>query len=229
MFNIKIAKLSKHMYTAIMKKVKPLLRGHFHQAMFFVTLGATSILISQSHSLRLAIATSIYSLGALLMFGISALYHRVTWNDSQRAFMKKLDHSAIYIMIAGTCTPITMLAMEEPSSTTLLVSIWVIAAFGLIQSIFFVNLPKYINAIIYIIMGYMIAPYFSELLPRVGMSNIILFSIGGLSYSIGAISYALKRPTLNPKYFSYHEVFHILVNIGAIFHFIVIYSIVKAY
>jgi hemolysin III len=210
-----------------MKIEKPLLRGHFHQAMFFVSLGACILLVLRADSRIETISTIVYSLGALTMYGISALYHRVTWSPERRLFMKKLDHAAIYIMIAGTFTPITQLALPPESGKTLLISIWGIALLGMVQSIFFVNLPKIVSAILYLIAGYMIAPYFSELIPRIGSTNIMLIIAGGLAYSIGAIAYGLKRPVFNPKYFGYHEFFHIMVCIGSIFHFGVIYSILN--
>ena len=210
-----------------MKIEKPLLRGHFHQAMFFVSLGACVLLILKADSSIETISTTIYSLGVLTMYGISALYHRVTWSPERRLFMKKLDHAAIYIMIAGTFTPITLLALPPHSGTRLLISIWGIALLGTIQSIFFVNLPKIVSAILYLIAGYMIAPYFSELIPRIGETNILLIVAGGVAYSIGALAYGLKRPVFKPMIFGYHEFFHIMVCIGSIFHFAVIYSILN--
>ncbi|MFZ4713163.1 MAG: PAQR family membrane homeostasis protein TrhA [Bacteriovoracaceae bacterium] len=209
-----------------MNVVKPLYRGYSHQIMFFVSLGACILLMLKSENQTELISTLIYSLGVLLMFGISALYHRVHWEPKPRSLMKRFDHSAIYIMIAGTFTPITLLVLPEPSGTRLLISIWSVAVLGIIQSIFFVNVPKMVSSILYLIAGYMIAPYFSELIPKLGMANLGLLIGGGVLYSIGALTYALKRPKLNPKVFGYHEVFHALVIAGAILHFSVIYSIV---
>lgn len=208
-----------------MKIEKPLLRGHFHQAMFFISLGACIMLILKADSKIEIISTVVYSVGVLTMFGVSALYHRITWPPNSRLMMKKFDHAAIYIMIAGTFTPITQLALPEESGTKLLISIWAVALLGILQSIFFVNLPKILSAILYLAAGYMIAPYATELIPRIGQANLILIIAGGVVYSIGALTYGLKRPVLKPEIFGYHEVFHILVCIGAILHFIVIYSI----
>jgi len=208
-----------------MNPTKPLLRGHFHQAMFFITVGACALLIAKSSTPKEYIATSIYSVGALLMFGISGLYHRINWKPDARFFMKKLDHSAIYIMIAGTFTPICLLSLPEESGRNLLMAIWGITFVGIIQSIFFVNLPKYISAIIYMIAGYMILPYLSVLTLTLGLTNVILIAVGGVIYSLGAISYGLKKPAMSPMIFGYHELFHIMVCLGATLHFIVIYSI----
>jgi hemolysin III len=155
------------------------------------------------------------------------VYHRVTWSNEKRLFWRKLDHAGIFIMIAGTFTPVAALVLEQASGTKLLITIWTVALIGIFQSIFFVNLPKVVNAIIYLAAGYLILPYFSEIKPIIGEHNIWLIVAGGIVYSLGALSYALKWPNLKPHIFGYHEVFHILVNCGAILHFIVISSLIK--
>lgn len=206
---------------------KPLLRGHFHQAMFFIMMGACVPLIFRCQNTSEIIPIIIYSVCALTMFGVSTLYHRKTWNPGQRLLWKKLDHAGIFLMIAGTFTPIAMLGLDAPSDCKLLITIWIVAFIGILQSIFFVNLPKFVNSIIYLTAGYLILPYFSELRLSIGERNIWLIVAGGIIYSLGAISYGLKRPTLNPQVFGYHEVFHILVNCGAILHFVVISSLIN--
>ena len=207
-----------------MKVEKPLLRGHFHQAMFFVSLGACILLIAKCDSRLQYISIIVYSIALLCMFGISALYHRITWTPSERFLMKRLDHAGIYLMIAGCFTPICLLALPEKSGTQLLTLIWIVGFIGIIQSIFFVNIPKMYSAILYLIMGYMIVPYFSELAAHIGFIKLSLLIGGGIAYSIGAISYGLKRPVFKPLVFGYHEFFHVMVSVGAIFHFIMIYS-----
>jgi hemolysin III len=206
--------------------MKPLLRGHFHQAMFFITLGAGLTLIWKCDNLTEFLAIGAYVLCALLMFGISSLYHRINWNPEKRLLWRKLDHCGIYLMIAGTFTPVATFALPPESTKTLLITIWAVAAFGTIQSLFFVNLPKYVNAIFYLVMGYMILPYLSDLTERIGLTLTWTLIAGGLLYTVGAICYALKRPVLNPQVFSYHEVFHLFVNLGAALHFSVINSLV---
>lgn len=206
--------------------VKPLLRGHFHQAMFFVTLGAGLTLIWKCDSLKEYLSMIVYIICALLMFGISALYHRITWGPEKRLLWRKLDHCGIYLMIAGSFTPVAALALPAESSITLLITIWTVAAFGTLQSLFFVNVPKIVNAVFYLVMGYLILPYLSDLTQRIGTTLTGLLIAGGLCYTAGAICYALKRPVLNPRVFSYHEVFHLFVNLGAALHFGVINSLV---
>lgn len=179
----------------------------------------------ESWSQRMAIL--VYSLGALTLFGVSSLYHRITWSSEKRAVWRKLDHSAIYLMIAGTFTPFAALKLPASTGQQLLWIIWSIAAVGVVQSIFFVNLPKMISALIYIVAGYTILPYLGELKNSIGSTNYWLILAGGISYSLGALAYGLKRPILNPKVFSYHEVFHLFVNLGAIFHYLAVYSVIN--
>lgn len=210
-----------------MKVEKPLLRGHFHQAMFFVSLGASALLIAKSHSQIEYISTVVYSLALLTMFGISALYHRITWNPHQRMIMKRVDHAGIYVMIAGCFTPIALLGLPLENGLKLLLLIWFVGFLGIIQSLFFINIAKIFSAIIYMFMGYLIVPYIPELISSIGYNKIWLLLSAGIIYSIGAISYGLKRPNFRPAIFGYHEFFHVLVSIGAILHFILIYSMIS--
>ena len=206
-----------------MKVEKPLLRGHFHQAMFFVSLGASALLIAKSNSQIEYISTIIYSIALLTMFGVSALYHRITWSPTQRLLMKRLDHAGIYVMIAGCFTPITLLALPYETGIRLLTLIWIVAFIGIIQSILFIHISKMYSAVLYLIMGYMIVPYFPELISHIGYLNLMLLIGGGVAYSVGALVYGLKRPIFKPLVFGYHEFFHVMVSVGAIFHFILIY------
>jgi hemolysin III len=217
------------MYSEFMseKVVKPLLRGHIHQEMFFVALGAAIVLISNTQNLPDALSICVYSLGLFSMFGVSAVYHRINWSVSKRAILRKLDHSAIYIMIAGTFTPIAHLGLPSDSSLKLLIIIWSICSAGVIKSIFFTNLPKFLNAVFCLIAGYMITPYLGELKASVGSEGVVLIILGGVVYSVGAIIYGIKRPNPWPKTFGYHEIFHALVSIAAVMHFIVIYRLVN--
>lgn len=207
--------------------IKPLLRGHFHQAMFFVSLGATIMLLLRTETSKEFWSILIYSIGLLTMFGISAIYHRIQWDPKSRALWRKLDHSGIYIMIAGTFTPVTMLALSPESGQKLLTIIWIIAILGILQSTFFIAIPRIFSSLLYLIAGYMVLPYFSELSANLTSSGTIMLIAGGLTYSVGALAYAFKRPTLNPRVFGYHEVFHILVSIAALMHFALVYSLLE--
>ena len=205
---------------------KPLLRGYFHEWMFFISIGACIPLISKSTNPKELIATVVYSIGIFMMFGFSALYHRVNWRPKVLKVMRRLDHSSIFIMIAGSFTPICLLVLPDKLGLQLLLIIWVIAGIGILQPVLFTNTPRMVRAGIYLIAGYVANPYLSVLSSVMGFTNYALTVAGGTIYSVGAISYGLKFPDFSPEYFGYHEFFHILVSVAAILHFIVIYSIV---
>ncbi|MBC7429952.1 MAG: hemolysin III family protein [Bacteriovorax sp.] len=215
------------MSTADTKLVKPYLRGHSHQAAFFFALGACMMMISKTHSLTTLISLLIYSLSLCGLFGISALYHRPTWTSQKRQWMKRLDHAAIYVLIAGTGTPLFYLALPLESGVTLLMITWTVAVFGILQSLFWVNAPKWISSIFYVAAGYLVVPYFKELHAALGTHGIEMLLIGGFFYTVGAVIYAVKRPNPWPKTFGYHEIFHLLVIMGAAFHFIVINNLIR--
>lgn len=194
--------------------------------MFFISIGACIPLISKSTNPNELIATIVYSIGIFMMFGFSALYHRINWRPKVLKVMRRLDHSSIFIMIAGSFTPICLLVLPDKLGLQLLLIIWIIAGIGIIQTVLFTNTPRMVRAGIYLIAGYMAIPYLSVLSSVMGFTNYALTVAGGTIYSVGAIGYGLKFPDFSPKYFGYHEFFHILVSVAAILHFIVIYSIV---
>jgi len=194
--------------------------------MFFVVLGAGVPLVYNSQGLSTRVSVSVYVVCALLTFGISALYHRITWSIDARAIWRKLDHAGIYLMIAGTFTPVAMLGLNAASARDCLMTIWIVALAGIIQSVFFVNIPKIFSALLYLVAGYLIVPYMGELQQTIGSANVWILVAGGVAYTLGALCYGLKRPVLDPRYFGYHELFHVLVNAGAILHFFVINDLV---
>ena len=149
-----------------------------------------------------------------MMFGFSALYHRVNWRPRVLKVMRRLDHSSIFIMIAGSFTPICLLILPKN------------IGFQPLQTILFTNTPRLIRAGIYLIAGYIAIPYLSVMSSVMGFTNFSLTVAGGTIYSVGAIGYGFKFPNFSPRYFGYHEFFHVLVCVAAILHFIVIYSIV---
>lgn len=214
------------MKTDLAAVTKPLLRGHFHQAAFFFALGACAMLIAASHDVTAVIANIIYSLSLAGLFGISALYHRPQWQPEARMWMRRLDHAAIFILIAGTGTPIALLAIPGESGNRFLTIIWIAAAIGVIQSLFWVKAPKWLAAILYIIMGWLAVPYMSEIKNALGQGSVTALLIGGVIYTLGALVYAFKRPNPAPRVFGYHEIFHLLVIVAAAFHFVVIAGLV---
>jgi hemolysin III len=214
------------MKTSTSEIIKPSLRGHFHQAAFFFALGACSMLLSIAQGLTSILVTIVYSISLIGLFGISALYHRPTWKPEQRIWMKRLDHAAIYLLIAGTTTPICVLSLPGAAGVNLLRLVWLSAIFGIFQSLFWVKAPKWVSAGLYITVGCLAVPFIPEFSSTLSVVNLVFLILGGVVYIIGAVIYALKKPNPLPKYFGYHEIFHLLVIIAAFFHFLIIASLI---
>jgi hemolysin III len=205
---------------------KPLLRGYLHQEAFYTTLGACALLIAKANNNISIFSSIIYSFGLLFLFGISAFYHRPQWSPKSRALLKKLDHCAIFILIASTFTPICFLALPAKEGHQLLLVVWIAAVAGIFQSVFWVKAPKIVTAVFYVVMGWFALPYISELKDSLGTNKLALVVLGGVAYTVGAVFYATKRPRLRPEIFGYHELFHLLTIVGALLHFIVIYQLI---
>lgn len=206
---------------------KPFFRGHSHQAMFFVSLGALIMLLARTNTGLELMAILVYAFGVLSMFGISALYHRVNWSVEKKALFRKFDHSAIYLMIAGTFTPVAILGLSDQSMPVLLGTIWVVAILGIVKSFWFADSPKILNVILYLGAGVVVFPYLGELFDGIGLVPIVLLAAGGAVYAIGAVIYGAKRPDPSPLYFGYHEIFHVFVVVAAILHFMMVYLILE--
>lgn len=208
-------------------KTKPLLRGVLHQEAAWFALGAGAVLIAMSRTLEAAIAAAIYSASLVVQFAVSSIYHRVQWTTTRmRAVMRRADHSAIFVLIAGTYTPISLLGLTEADGRRLLVIIWIGAAAGVALSLLWVNAPKAFVALVAVILGWTIAPYFDEVRRLLG-GDVWLVLAGGIAYTMGAIVYAMRRPDPYPRVFGYHEVFHVLTIVGALLHFAVVLRIVR--
>lgn len=205
--------------------MKPQFRGYIPQVGFFAALCGCSLLIIQGDKTNALIPNVIYSLTLIGMYGICALYHRPVWSRRTYLILKSIDHSAIFALIAGTATPICLLVLNHESGIHLLSVLWGIATLGMITTLFWTQSPKWIRALLYVIMGWLVIPYYSEFKLKMGVTEIQFLLAGGILYTLGALVYASKRPNLFPEIFGYHEIFHALIFIASIFHFIVIYNL----
>jgi hemolysin III len=202
--------------------VKPRLRGVFHQYAFFVALAAGIGLVAVSDSARELFATWVYAVALAAMFGISALYHRVNWRSSRtRAWMRRLDHSAILLLIAGTYTPFALLAFDGTIANVVLIVVWAGAAAGLVLNLAWIDAPTWLTALVFLALGWVGVAAVPELFD-VGVAPAVLVFVGGGLYTLGALAYATKRPNPAPAVFGYHEIFHVLVIGAALVHFIAI-------
>jgi hemolysin III len=198
--------------------VKPKLRGVSHQIAAFVALAAGAILVLIAPSAKAAGIAAIYVLSLVGMFTISAAYHRPNWSPKARQWMRRLDHAGIFLLIAGTYTPLGVLLMPHVGRTALVIA-WTGAIIGILKSLFWVGAPKVLNAILFLALGWTSVLFLPHMFRMGGWSLVGLFAGGGLLYSVGAVIYALKRPDPFPATFGYHEIFHALVILAAGCHF----------
>jgi hemolysin III len=201
-------------------KVKPRLRGVSHEYAFFVSLVLGAVLIVLANTSEARVAVAIYAVSLSALFGVSALYHVHNWeHPSARRWMRRLDHTMIFFLIAGTVTPFALLVMEGSFATALLIAVWGGALAGTIVELIWVDHPKWVAAIVYCAVGLIGAIGFPAIVAETGLVAGILIAGGGLLYLTGAIVYAAQRPNPSPDVFGYHEIFHVLVIAAAAAHF----------
>lgn len=208
--------------------VKPLMRGVLHQFAAAVALGAGLVLTSMAPSERSSLAAALFAVSLVTLFAVSATYHRVSWSVRARAWMRRMDHASIFLLIAGTYTPIALIGLQGATGNSLLVAVWAGALLGGLKSLFWVNAPKVLTAALAVGVGWTVVPYINEARGSLGMTELVLIFGGGMAYTLGAVAYALKRPNPWPEVFGYHEVFHALTIVGAVLHFAAVLLLVRS-
>ncbi len=201
---------------------KPRLRGVLHQYAFYVSLVLGTALIIAADSGRARLAVTIYALAVSGLLGTSALYHRVNWSRRARAWMRRLDHSMIFVLIAGTYTPFALLLLKGSISQAILIVVWAGALGGIILNALWVSAPKPLVAAVYVALGWVAVAAMPDLASHLGPLGVALLVAGGLLYTAGAVIYAIRRPNPAPAVFGYHEIFHALVVAAAAAHFAVV-------
>ncbi|RZQ63650.1 hemolysin III family protein [Amycolatopsis suaedae] len=202
------------------------MRGHIHFWSFFGSVAAAAVLISLAASTvsgLAALATSVYGLTVLGVFGVSALYHRRIWSPAAYKWMKRADHSMIFLFIAGTYTPFSLLAMSQSTGYIVLSVVWGGAVLGVTMKLFWPGAPRWLGVPIYIALGWVAIFVLPELLAHAGVAALVLLLVGGLFYTAGAIFYATKWPNHWPDTFGYHEYFHACTVLAAASHYIAIW------
>jgi hemolysin III len=202
-------------------KAKPRLRGVFHEAGFYAAAVLTLPLLVTADPGRPRSAAAVFSASLAGCFGASALYHRPTWTPRKRYWLARLDHAGLYLLIAGTYTPVALLVMSPGWATPMLVIVWTGATAAILVKLFWGGAPKWLSAVLALLLGWVGVAAISELL-KLGVGGMGLLLAGGLCYSAGAIVYALRRPDPLPHVFGYHEIFHLFTLAGAACHYVVI-------
>jgi hemolysin III len=199
---------------------KPKLRGIVHLVMSPLSLVAGLTLITLANELRGRITLGIFTLTAVTLFTCSALYHRVAWTDKNKAIWRRIDHSNISILIAGTYTPFAVYLLQPSQTKTLLIVAWGGAILISLLRIFWLSAPRWLYVAGYISLGWAAVFYMPEFLKSGGVAIFILILAGGLLYSAGGVIYALKKPNFSINWFGFHELFHAMTAAAFICHFV---------
>ena len=212
-------------------ELKPRLRGWFHTYAAVVSVVTGAALIAVAAALRGGAAgatTAIYSATVTLLFGTSALYHRRSWGPRAHLVMKRLDHSMIFVFIAGTYTPLAVLTLPRNTAIVVLLAVWSGALFGVLLQTTWRAAPRWLSAPCYIALGWVAAFVMPDLLHNGGVAAFVLIIFGGVVYTVGALVYACKRPNPYPGVLGFHEVFHLATLIAATCHYVAVWFAVFA-
>jgi hemolysin III len=208
-------------------RVKPLLRGVSHQIAAGVALAGLLVLVWLAPGARARTAAIVYGMSLVALFSVSALYHRPMWGARALLWMRRLDHSAIFLLIAGTFTPLCLL-IGDARAHTMLAVVWAGAGVGILRALLWPKAPRALATALYLLLGWAALPLVPAMYRELGPGPLALLAAGGLLYSVGAVIYATRRPDPFPRVFGYHEIFHALVIAAAGLHYAVAAGAVRA-
>lgn len=212
---------SKTVATHVRDLVKPRMRGYLHQYAFLSCLASGIVLVSLAPGARARVGAGIYGVCLAGLFGISALYHRRSWGPRAHSVMARLDHSMIFVFIAGTYTPFALLLLHGTREVVVLAVVWVGAVLGVATQLLWQHAPRFATLPLYLALGWTAAFIVPQLLHG-GVALFVLLCVGGVAYTVGGVVYALRRPDPAPRVFGYHEVFHACTCVAALCHYVAI-------
>jgi hemolysin III len=198
---------------------RPLLRGRLHQVALALAIPAGVALAVHADGGRRMVAAAAFAASTVLMLALSTTYHRVTWSPRARLRMRRADHAGVYLLIAGTYTPVGLLVLHGAVQRVVLTIVWVGAATAILLKLFWVHAPKWISAAIAIGLGWVGVAAIPQLVRADGIAPVVLIAAGGLAYTAGGLVYARRRPDPIPAVFGYHELFHALTLVGLALHY----------
>jgi hemolysin III len=202
--------------------IKPRLRGWVHAGTAPLALIGAVVLVVLSPTTAARASTAVFGLSAIMLFGTSAVYHRGSWSPRVGAVLRRLDHTNIFLIIAGTYTPLAVLLLDWPTKRSLLLVVWTGALLGTLARVFWLSAPRWLYVPIYLALGW-VAVWFIPSFGATGGAAVVWFiAIGGLAYTVGAIVYGLKKPNPSPRWFGFHEIFHVLTVIGFGCHYVAV-------
>lgn len=206
--------------------LRPSLRGVSHQYAFFIAVVAGAVLVVIARGTHETIAAAVFATALAVMFGTSAVYHRILWGPAARRWMRRADHAAIYLLIGGTYTPFGLLLLDGAWRISVLAVAWSGCLTAILIKLFWVDAPKWLAAALGIALGWVGVAAMPEALDRTGVAAVALLAAGGLLYTVGAVVYALGRPDPVPAVFGYHELFHALVIAAAACQYVAVATFV---
>src|SRR3954447_3926753 len=189
---------------------KPKLRGWLHAAIVPLTLAAGVVLVALSPTAATRVGSAVFATSALVLFTVSAVYHRGTWSPRVWLFLRRFDHANIFLLIAGSYTPFTLLLLEGSTRVVLLSVVWTGALLGVVFRVFWNDAPRWLYTPIYFALGWAAVFFFGDFVSNAGGAVIALMVLGGLLYTLGGLVYGFQRPDPFPRWFGFHEVFHTL-------------------
>jgi hemolysin III len=209
-------------------EVKPKLRGWIHLATAPLALVGGIVLIALSPTATTRIGSALFAASALLLFGVSALYHTGTWSPRVWTFLRRFDHANIFLLIAGTYTPITLILLEGTQRVVLLSTVWGCAILGVFFRVFWLGAPRWLYLPLYIGLGwaavFFVPGFIDGAASRLGngmaVAVLALVAVGGFFYTFGGVVYGIKRPNPSPRWFGFHEVFHSFTILAFISHYV---------
>jgi hemolysin III len=202
--------------------IKPRLRGWIHLGTFPLAIAAGIVLVALAPGGAPRIASAVFAVTAVLLFGTSALYHRGTWSPRWTGVLKRLDHSNIFLIIAGTYTPLAVALLPESRGRALLWIVWVGAIIGVLFRVLWVGAPRWLYTPVYIALGWVAVFYLPDFIRQGGAAVLVLIAVGGGLYTAGAVVYAIKRPNPSPRWFGFHEIFHVLTVAAFVVHYVAV-------
>jgi hemolysin III len=204
----------------------PRLRGLFHQYAFIASLAAGVTLVALAEGTRARLACAIYAGALVAMFGASAVYHRAPWRSFRaRSWARRIDHSMIFVFIAGTYTPFALLALTGVLPKILLACVWGGAVLGVVLNVSWIDAPKWVTAPAYLLVGWAGVVAAPQIFTQLSVASAVLVVTGGVLYTLGALAYATSWPDPFPATFGFHEVFHVLVIAAAVSQFVAVASV----
>jgi hemolysin III len=202
------------------EEVKPRLRGWLHLVTAPLALAAGIVLVALSPNATTRVGSAVFAGTAMVLFTVSAIYHRGRWSPRIWAFLRRFDHANIFLLIAGTYTPFSLLLLEGRNQVILLTTVWTGAVLGVLFRVFWTGAPRWLYTPIYLALGWAAVFFFRDFVHGTGAAVLTLMVVGGGLYTLGGLVYGFKRPNPSPRWFGFHEVFHTLTIAAFVTHYV---------